>query len=103
MKNSKDFIIDEIINLTVILKGVLCKYGFDDLSHTHFVEVSPREKFNDPLVKEALAVMMFSFYDAYPRESIVFVSKGDHLQPRSPLMLNVSSKDLISANHQSTN
>jgi hypothetical protein len=92
MKNAKNFITREIIKLNARHNDLSCKYGFDSLSHVHFVEIGPEDKINDHAVKETLAEMMFSFYGTYPEESVVFLSTSERIQARYPAMSAVMAK-----------
>lgn len=93
MKNVKDYVIRGILKLKASHSGLSAKYGFDNLSQVHFVEIGPGDKINDVVIKEALAEMMFSFYGAFPEESIVFLSHSERIKARYPYMVPVIAKN----------
>jgi len=67
------------LNLELILSfgHIWCRIEFHQLSNAWYVEINPKECFHQPALKEFLADILFSFNDAYPNESIVFVTEAE--------------------------
>lgn len=79
MNNTKEFLSVELKKLVHTFKNVLCRYEFDSRSDAHYVEITPSEQYEEDAIRLKLAEIMYSFYDLFPTESLVFLTEDDSI------------------------
>jgi hypothetical protein len=77
MIQPKEFIKSKLTSLVSIFDSIICRYEFHKSSNAHYIEINPSEQFNNISLQEAMAELMYSFYDVYPNESLVFLTESD--------------------------
>lgn len=89
MKNPKEFITEKLSELVLSFEHIWCRVEFHQLSDAWYVEINPEECFHEPVLKEFLADILFSFNDEYPNESIVFVTGANWFKQESMVVGNL--------------
>lgn len=77
----KDFIISSILDTTYIFEQVQCRYKYDELLETHYVEILPSSIFKDSKeLKNYRGQILDKFYENFPTESLVFLTEGSLIE-----------------------
>lgn len=84
MINPKELLEAELKKLVMNFKNVLCRYEFHSQSDAHYVEINPSEQYNENSIRESMADIMYSFYDIFPNESLVFLTETDGISLDNP-------------------
>lgn len=79
MNNINEFLKLRLQNLTEVFNKILCRYEYDSMSDAHYIQIIPNSQFTTEDLREEMANLMYEFYDAFPLESLVFLTENDHI------------------------
>lgn len=87
---SKDFVLAEINSIVKKFPFIRCRYEYNPLSVTHFIEISPKEfyEINENFTSEENRITMF-FIEKFPHEDILFLTSGDYIKITKPIYVAI--------------
>lgn len=79
------FIIDRMNSLTDEFPKIACKFEFDELSDSYYMEVLPKVSIDEnKALKMTLFCILKEFISYFPHESLVFFTQGEGVDIKTP-------------------
>lgn len=72
---AQEYIKNKIDKLSIDFSDLQCRYGFDEFSDTHLIEVIPIDLFLSKSFKDIQKEIIFDFIEKFPNQTISFISE----------------------------
>lgn len=93
---SKNYIINKIDVLVHKFSNLSCKYGFDNFSNSHYIEILPSSEYYSNNEYAFFEVSLINdFINEYPDETITFLTEGDLYEITEPIYIRAGLSFLI--------